>query len=255
MHKLPLLIIILIGISFTPLSFSEDIPEWVKNNASWWSERQISQSEFTNGLEFLINEGIIYIPATEPGITGPDKSIPDWVRNTAGWWSDDLIPDSEFVNAMKYLIEIGLIEVDASSPELTSEEIPTVVSDDVTVPFHMLFQGYNHVPNNEKFILDVKIFDAEKYSGTKFGGNIDYVIDGVKIELILINEENEIIHTFNGTTVKGIVRYEVLPSETSLSDGLWLLNNEYTVKVTASNFEQFIEKNYYFVAKHPTSGM
>ena len=90
---------------------------------------------------------------------------------------------------------------------------------------------------------------------TKFGGNIDYVIDGVKIELILINEENEIIHTFDGITNKGIVRYEVLPTETSLSGGLWLLNNEYTVKVTASNFEQSIEKNYYFVARHPTSGM
>ena len=51
------------------------------------------------------------------------------------------------------------------------------------------------------------------------------------------------------------MRYEVLPTETSLSGGLWLLNNEYTVKVTASNFEQSIEKNYYFVARHPTSGI
>lgn len=255
MHKHIILLFFLIGVSLFPYSYSEGIPDWVKNNASWWSERQISQSEFTNGLEFLINEGIIYIPATESGMPGPDKIIPDWVRNTAGWWSDDLIPDSEFVNAMKYLIQIGLIEVDASSPELTSEEISIVVNDDVTVPLHMLFEGYNFIPNNEKFSLDVKIFDAEKYSGTEFGGNLDYVIDGVKIELILINEENEIIHTSNGITNKGIVRYEVLPTETSLSGGLWLLNNEYTVKATASNFEQSIEKNYYFVARHPTSGM
>ena len=94
MHKIPFLIILLIGISLIPFSFSEGIPEWVKNNASWWSERQISQTEFTNGLEFLINEGIIYIPPTEPGIPGPDKIIPDWVRNTAGWCADDKIPDS-----------------------------------------------------------------------------------------------------------------------------------------------------------------
>ncbi len=53
MYKVPFLIILLIGISFIPLSFSEGIPEWVKNNASWWSERQISQTEFTNGLEFF----------------------------------------------------------------------------------------------------------------------------------------------------------------------------------------------------------
>ena len=248
MHKHVILLLLVIGVSLFPYSYSEGIPDWVKNNASWWSERLISQSEFTNGLEFLINEGIIYIPTTELGISGPDKIIPDWVRNTAGWWSNNQIPDSEFVNAMKYLIEIGLIEVNASSPEFVQEETSTIVNDDVTVPLHMLFEGYNHIPNNEKFALDIKIFDAEKYSGTKFGGNNDYIIDGVKIELILINEENEIIHTFDGITVNGIVRYEVLPTETSLTNGLWLLNNEYTVKVTAYNFEQSVEKNYYFVA-------
>ena len=91
MHKIPFLIILLIGISLIPFSFSEGIPEWVKNNASWWSERLISQTEFTNGLEFLINEGIIYIPPTEPGPSGPDKIIPDWVRNTAGWWAEGKI--------------------------------------------------------------------------------------------------------------------------------------------------------------------
>jgi hypothetical protein len=56
MHKVPFLIIILITISLIPFSFSEGIPEWVKNNASWWSERQISQTEFTNALEFLMKE-------------------------------------------------------------------------------------------------------------------------------------------------------------------------------------------------------
>ena len=146
MHKIPFLIILLIGISLIPFSFSEGIPEWVKNNASWWSERQISQTEFTNGLEFLINEGIIYIPPTEPGPPGPDKIIPDWVRNTAGWWADDKIPDSGFINAMKYLIEIGLIEVDASSPQVmeeeTIEEIPAT-SEVTGVPLMLLLEGYD----------------------------------------------------------------------------------------------------------------
>ena len=48
MYKLAFLIIIALGISVIPYSFSEEIPEWVKNNASWWSERLISQTEFTN---------------------------------------------------------------------------------------------------------------------------------------------------------------------------------------------------------------
>ena len=111
MYKITFLIIILIGISLTPLSFSEGIPEWVKNTASWWSERQISQTEFTNGLEFLINDGIIYIPPTDPGPPGPDKIIPDWIRNTAGWWADDQIPDSAFIDGIEFLIKDGILKI------------------------------------------------------------------------------------------------------------------------------------------------
>ena len=213
MYKIPLLIILLIVISFVPFSFSEGIPEWVKNNASWWSERQISQTEFTNGLEFLINEGIIYIPPTEPGIPGPDKSIPDWVRNTAGWWSDGKIPDSGFINAMKYLIEIGIIDVDATSPEIivedTIEEIPETPN--VTgVPLILLLQGYDNVTPEKRFVIDILVFDADKYpdASPTFNRNASYTIDGVQVEIELHNEE-ELIHTFTGTTKDGfsVIRY------------------------------------------------
>ena len=30
------------------------IPDWVKNNAKWWSDDQISDEDFASGLEFLI---------------------------------------------------------------------------------------------------------------------------------------------------------------------------------------------------------
>ena len=66
MLKITLFLILTLSISLIPYSFSEEIPSWIKNNAEWWSERTISQSEFTNGLEFLINEGIIYIPDADP---------------------------------------------------------------------------------------------------------------------------------------------------------------------------------------------
>ena len=37
------------------------IPDWVKNNAAWWSEGQIDDKTFANGLQFLIKEGIISV--------------------------------------------------------------------------------------------------------------------------------------------------------------------------------------------------
>ena len=32
------------------------IPEWIKNNAKWWSEGQVDDKTFLNGIEFLIEQ-------------------------------------------------------------------------------------------------------------------------------------------------------------------------------------------------------
>ena len=37
------------------------IPEWVKNNAGWWIEGKISDTEFTMTLQYLVKTGIITI--------------------------------------------------------------------------------------------------------------------------------------------------------------------------------------------------
>jgi len=37
------------------------IPEWVKNNAGWWIEGKISDTEFTLALQYLIKKGIITV--------------------------------------------------------------------------------------------------------------------------------------------------------------------------------------------------
>jgi len=198
----------------------------------------------------LINEGIIYIPPTEPGPPGPDKIIPDWVRNTAGWWADNKIPDSEFINAMKYLIEIGLIEVDASSPAIVDEENIEEIIETKPVtgkPLLMLLEGYNHVTTDGKYVLDVLIFDAEMYPQTSptFNRNAPYTVDGVNIDITLYNEE-ELIHTYSGSTKDGFFRYDVLARETNQDGTLWMINNLYTVDIKASLDGQTVEKQIEF---------
>lgn len=37
------------------------IPDWVRSNAGWWSEHLISDEEFVNGLQYLIENGIISV--------------------------------------------------------------------------------------------------------------------------------------------------------------------------------------------------
>jgi len=50
------------GLSFTVFAADSSIPEWVKNNAKWWSEGSISDTDYVESLEYLINNGIIDMP-------------------------------------------------------------------------------------------------------------------------------------------------------------------------------------------------
>lgn len=38
-----------------------EIPDWVRNNAAWWSEDYISTPEFGYALDYLIREGVIEV--------------------------------------------------------------------------------------------------------------------------------------------------------------------------------------------------
>ena len=86
------------------------IPDWVKNNAGWWSEGKISDEDFASGIEYMINEGIIQVPITERQ-EGTESVIPDWVKNNARWWSEGLISDEDFAGGLQYLIANGIISV------------------------------------------------------------------------------------------------------------------------------------------------
>ena len=39
----------------------EQIPEWIKNNAKWWAENEIDDVTFLQGIEYMIENGIIDI--------------------------------------------------------------------------------------------------------------------------------------------------------------------------------------------------
>lgn len=39
------------------------VPAWIKNNAVWWAAGKITDSDFIQGIEFLVSNGVIYVPA------------------------------------------------------------------------------------------------------------------------------------------------------------------------------------------------
>jgi len=100
--------------SFTPTPSTQqsvNIPDWVKNNAKWWSNGEINDNTFASGIEFMIKQGIISVPTTESGAQNDNAIIPDWVRNNAAWWADGQIDDNTFASGIQFLIKEGIIAV------------------------------------------------------------------------------------------------------------------------------------------------
>ena len=110
---------ILAGIPISSAQEDTQIPGWIKNVASWWANGEISESEFLTGIEYLINNNIIYISFIPCNIITEDQNVssstglvPNWVKNNAKWWSEDLIGDTDFLNGLDYLIEGQIIKID-----------------------------------------------------------------------------------------------------------------------------------------------
>jgi len=87
------------------------VPSWIKNNAEWWSTGQITDSDFLDGIEFMIENNIIVIPYLPEPDSNSNHDVPNWIRNNANWWAKDKISEDEFVNGIKFLIQNGIIVI------------------------------------------------------------------------------------------------------------------------------------------------
>ncbi len=95
--------------SATNSTLPNQIPNWVRNNAKWWSQNQVGDSDFVQGMQYLIQQGILKIPTTQ--VTSSSHSIPAWVKTNAAWWSQGQISDSDFVKGIQYLVSNGIVKV------------------------------------------------------------------------------------------------------------------------------------------------
>jgi len=61
------------------------IPKWVKNNAGWWANGLISDIDYINGIQYLVDKGIIIINVKNFGYgevvvgTSIPKYLPYWL--------------------------------------------------------------------------------------------------------------------------------------------------------------------------------
>ena len=72
-RKTAILFALVAGVVAFPLAASaqgDAVPSWVKNTAGWWADDQISETEFVNSMEYLIDSGIINVSSEQNfGIT------------------------------------------------------------------------------------------------------------------------------------------------------------------------------------------
>ena len=137
------------GLMFTSASAQEmSIPAWIKNNAGWWSNDQIPDSTFIDGIEFLIEKEIIVISDMPKTSSEKAESIPAWIKNNAGWWADDQIGDETFVNGLQYLIKVGIIVIESSETYFEKSDL----------------RNLDRVPSNVKLFPTSKIITEGPFS-------------------------------------------------------------------------------------------
>jgi len=63
------------------------------------------------GIQYLINQKIMYIPPANTSPNSGNSESPSWIKNNAGWWADEQISDNDFVLGIQYMIVNGLIKI------------------------------------------------------------------------------------------------------------------------------------------------
>ena len=146
---------LLVGVLTIPESSAQDaIPSWIKNNAGWWANDEISENEFLRAIEYLIQNDIIVItnvPSYEKSEISIDfsytKLVPNWIKNNAGWWADGQISDSSFISGLQWLISNGIIQMEV-------KKIPNQTANGV------VFASGLNVENNELVFYYHDFFDV-----------------------------------------------------------------------------------------------
>lgn len=78
------------------------IPVWFKGTAKKWSEGKITDNEFMQTVQYLVQQGTLKIPYYNSPTTST-QSLLSWIKTSSSVWSDGRMSDDEFVNVLKYL--------------------------------------------------------------------------------------------------------------------------------------------------------
>jgi hypothetical protein len=90
------------------------VTKWVQTTAQFWVGGNVTDTEFTKALGFLVKEKIIDIKIEKP-TTGTDQlaeeesQVPAWISQTTKWWIDGEVPEDQFLEGIKWMIKNRVI--------------------------------------------------------------------------------------------------------------------------------------------------
>jgi hypothetical protein len=200
------------------------LPSWIKTTAIWWGQDKISDQDFINALQYLVENKILIIPQSEiveskcgPGlvldeimdkciiqdksesheiflesINEHQKIVLSMIKTTTLWWGQDKISDQDFINALQYLVEnkILIFNHENQKPQLKleSQPIDLIVWPKIDKIDDFQVQGHR---NTDSYHLTFKLIDVNQNQVSADG----------TISLVIIDERNRILY-LDGFSIK-----------------------------------------------------
>ncbi|HXX06258.1 MAG TPA: hypothetical protein VEJ68_05490, partial [Candidatus Bathyarchaeia archaeon] len=144
------------------------IPFWIKTTTKWWSQGQISDNDFVNSIQYLLQKQILQIPPPPNHSMPVNHQIPDWIKNSTGTWATGHEPDDEFTSGIQYLMQSGIL----TSTQNSQNNEPVATPSTGTT---------NDITNNNQVLSDSDLvaMSANKYAdGNVNLGDGKYVTSG-----------------------------------------------------------------------------
>ena len=96
------------------------VPSWIKETATWWAIGKVSDQDFLNILQFMINHNIIQIPNDKVFENSKELKMLSLIRSNLDLWGNEITSNEEFYKNMNWLKHNKFIDI--NKPIQKSEE-------------------------------------------------------------------------------------------------------------------------------------
>ena len=196
----------------------EPLPKWLKTIAVWWGEDKISDDDFINTLQYLVDNKILVIPATEipipscgPGlvldettnecvihdksdtqgiffdtIDEQQKIVVSWIKVTTLWWGEDKLGDQDFINALQYLVENKVLSLESKMQSKSFSKDESQPANTIVWPKIGQIDGFKIQgnKNTDMYQLQFNLLDINYRPITPDG----------TISIVIMDDENRILY-------------------------------------------------------------